>query len=190
MAETTIEFFDEKDPEYGWLSNFYPYGTKNDFRMVVDGKKLKTLEHGYQAAKHTDEKYIEEILGASTPMLAACLGRQKMRQQRFPWQKKYKALIDQYPDVQMRMDWDEIKLEEMYRLLVEKYTQNEDLGKKLLETGNRTLVECSKYDSYWGSAHHGKNYLGQLLMLLRKRLALGKKESLTTEQIFKKLKKL
>jgi len=65
-----------------------------------------------------------------------------------------------------------------------KYTQNDDLKKKLLDTGEKVLVEASPYDKIWGvgfSADNplilddknwtGQNLLGKALMDVRKKLA-------------------
>lgn len=61
-----------------------------------------------------------------------------------------------------------------------KFTQNSSLGEYLSETGTRTLVEASPYDTIWGvgigqesdrilneSNWIGKNYLGKALMMVR-----------------------
>lgn len=51
-----------------------------------------------------------------------------------------------------------------------KFTQNENLKKKLLETGDRILREHTGRDKYWGDGGKkftGKNRLGFLLMEVR-----------------------
>lgn len=61
-----------------------------------------------------------------------------------------------------------------------KYTQNDDLRKALLNTGDKTLVEASPYDKIWGiglaednpnaadrSKWQGKNWLGEVLTQTR-----------------------
>lgn len=57
----------------------------------------------------------------------------------------------------------------MYEGLKLKFTQNADLKKQLLETGDRELIEHTRKDKYWGDGGNGtgKNRLGILLMKLR-----------------------
>lgn len=57
----------------------------------------------------------------------------------------------------------------MREALRAKFTQNEDLKKILLETGDATLVEHTANDNYWGDGGdgNGKNMLGKLLIELR-----------------------
>ena len=60
----------------------------------------------------------------------------------------------------------------MHKALLAKFTQHEWLCRRLLSTGDRTLVEHTKNDSYWGDGGDGtgKNRLGSLLMAVRKTL--------------------
>lgn len=57
----------------------------------------------------------------------------------------------------------------MYDGLRFKFGQNQQLKKKLMETGNRELIEHTEKDRYWGDGGDGsgKNRLGFLLMKLR-----------------------
>lgn len=59
----------------------------------------------------------------------------------------------------------------MFEILMAKFTQNAELRKTLLSTGDAYLVEntSSTDDAYWGeiSPGVGKNKLGHLLMLVR-----------------------
>ena len=60
----------------------------------------------------------------------------------------------------------------MKELLMAKFSQNEDLKKKLLDTGDATLIEGNTWgDKYWGVCKGvGKNRLGELLMEVREEL--------------------
>lgn len=53
-----------------------------------------------------------------------------------------------------------------------KFTQHEELGKLLRETGERKLVEDSPRDAFWGVGKHGtgRNELGKCLMRCREKL--------------------
>lgn len=57
----------------------------------------------------------------------------------------------------------------MYEGLRHKFLQNEDLRVKLLETGDKKLIEHTDKDKFWGDGGNGKgeNRLGILLMKLR-----------------------
>jgi len=71
-----------------------------------------------------------------------------------------------------RPDWFEVNVEAMDVVLQAKFTQHEDLREKLLETGNRELIEDSPDDVFWGIGRdgQGRNELGKALMRLRERL--------------------
>jgi ribA/ribD-fused uncharacterized protein len=67
----------------------------------------------------------------------------------------------------------------MYDANYAKYTQNELLKKKLLDTNDKILVEVSSYDKIWGIGFTkentlenihlwGKNLLGNVLVKVRK----------------------
>lgn len=74
--------------------------------------------------------------------------------------------------VLLRRDWEEVKDSIMKELLMAKFSQNEDLKKKLLDTGDATLIEGNTWgDKYWGVCKGvGKNRLGELLMEVREEL--------------------
>lgn len=78
--------------------------------------------------------------------------------------RKYKKLVS------IRQDWEAVKVNVMRCGLTEKFTQNENLKKLLLSTGDAELVEDSPYDAFWGAANNGKNMLGKLLMEARHEL--------------------
>lgn len=68
-----------------------------------------------------------------------------------------------------RPDWDSIRLKTMIDLQIKKYAHNE-LRQMLLNTGDKLLIEGNDWnDTYWGvSNERGHNYLGRILMELRK----------------------
>jgi len=129
-----------------FLSNFYPA------QVEFDGYLYPTVEHAFQAAKTLNPEVREEIRLAETPSEAKKLGR----------------LLD------LRPDWEEVKLDVMHSLLFEKFSIP-FLRKRLLETGDRTLVEGNTWgDTYWGVHRtQGENHLGRLLMQVREELRDG-----------------
>lgn len=71
-----------------------------------------------------------------------------------------------------RKDWDAVKVDVMREILHAKAEQHEYVRRKLLETGDRELVEDSWRDPFWGWGENrdGKNMLGKLWMEVRAEL--------------------
>ena len=141
-TDKVIYFFDPRY-ENGFLSNFY----RASFEL--DGKVWVSSEHYYQASKYSGTYYETLIEKADSPAKAAHLGRN--------------APLD------IRPDWDEVKLDVMERAVREKFSQNVDLYEMLKETGSAELVEHSSKDSFWGDGGDGSgnNMLGRLIMTVR-----------------------
>jgi ribA/ribD-fused uncharacterized protein len=68
-----------------------------------------------------------------------------------------------------RPDWDAVKVEIMREILMAKAEQHEYVRRKLLETGDRELIEDSWRDDFWGWGPNkgGQNMLGKLWMEVR-----------------------
>jgi len=79
--------------------------------------------------------------------------------------------------------WDKVNLQIVYKGNFAKFSQNEDLKKQLLETGNKILVESSPYDQIWGIGMgefdegvdnplnwKGQNLLGWAITLVKQEL--------------------
>ena len=129
---------------YRFLSNFWPC------IVHMYGKAYPSVEHAYQAAKTLDERERDWIRTPPTARIAKRRGQQ----------------------VIMRKDWERIKKPIMFELVMDKFTRDESLKKKLLETGNASLVEDNTWgDTYWGKCNgEGKNHLGKILMRARREL--------------------
>ena len=71
-----------------------------------------------------------------------------------------------------RPDWPSVKVGIMREILRAKIDQHEYVRRKLLETGNRELVEDSWRDDFWGWGQDraGRNMLGTLWMEIRAEL--------------------
>lgn len=128
---------------YGFLSNFF-YST-----VVIHGWAFVTSEHAYQAWKMTNEEDARLVQEQDTPALAKRVARRNI----------------------IREDWDRIKIDVMLQVLRAKF-QNPDLILKLLDTGDRTLVEGNTWgDRFWGVCDGvGQNRLGMCLMQVRSEL--------------------
>lgn len=128
---------------YAFLSNFY-------FCPVeIDGLVFRSAEAAFQAQKTSDETEKKFFTGYS-PALA------KQRGRKLP----------------LRSDWEQIKLDVMYRVVSAKFTQNTQLAECLLQTGDAELIEENSWgDTYWGRCNgQGENHLGIILMKVRDEL--------------------
>ncbi|MDC3981502.1 NADAR family protein [Polyangium jinanense] len=137
-----IRFYSIQDA-YGEFSNFAPYP------ILLDKKRWPTSEHYFQAQKFLDANVQERIRSASTPLLAARLGRD--RKQR------------------LRADWESVKVSVMRRAVEAKFRQHDDLAVLLLSTADARIVEHTDADAFWGDAGDGsgRNMLGRILMDIR-----------------------
>lgn len=75
-------------------------------------------------------------------------------------------------NVQLRSDWEDVKEQVMYECVKAKFTQNKDLKRKLLATGDAELIEGNNWkDKVWGVYKgKGENKLGKILMRVREEL--------------------
>jgi len=140
----TIYFY-KADRPYGCFSNFSPHGVQ------LAGRSWQTAEHYYQAHKFcgSDRDLFDRIHAAATPERAAAIGRS-------------------HPDA-YRPDWPQAKLEVMLAALRDKFQRHRDIQNVLVSTGDRTLIEDSPTDYFWGCGADGtgENHLGRLLMQVR-----------------------
>ena len=80
-----------------------------------------------------------------------------------------------FPSHPLRPDWESVKNDIMHDAIRAKFTQNSDLKRKLLQTGNAELIEASPKDAYWGTGPNGDglNMLGKILMTVRQEIRQG-----------------
>lgn len=151
-------FFYEQ--EFYVLSNF------SAFRLKWVFHDFDTSEHAYHWARFDvpqDEWSTSEIARARhRHQIAILISRSAHEAYRYAQQHK---------DVQ-RPDWDQVKVGVMRNILKAKVDQHEYVRRKLLETGDRELIENSWRDSFWGWGHDrkGLNMLGKLWMEIRREL--------------------
>ncbi|CAF1220234.1 unnamed protein product [Adineta steineri] len=146
MTDTSIYFYLRNEP-FGEFSNFYLAP------IVLDGCTWSTTEHYFQAQKFiSDEIHYQNILQLAKPCKV------------FYYVRKHKS--------SRRADWDDVKDEIMFKACLAKFQQHLKLKELLLSTGDRTLVEHTKNDSYWGDGGDGtgRNQLGITLMKVREYL--------------------
>jgi ribA/ribD-fused uncharacterized protein len=129
--------------QYAFLSNFYPC------EILVDAIIFPTVEHAFQASKTMDREVRIQISELSSPEEAKRFGR----------------------TVELRPDWEDVKLVIMKELLLIKFKQHHFMN-QLFGTGKKNLVEGNNWnDRYWGVCKgEGLNHLGMLLMQIRTEL--------------------
>lgn len=115
-----IRFYRAHD-DYGFLSNFAAYP------FELDGKRWPTSEHYFQAMKFLNPETQNLIRSLDTPGRAAKVGRREKP---------------------LRKDWESVKDQVMFDAVLAKFTQNPDIARKLLSTGDAYLIEHTKNDSY------------------------------------------
>lgn len=134
--------------EYRFLSNFW------DAPIVYRGLTFLNNEAAFQAQKClTEEEKLQFTTLRSNE--AKRLGRR----------------------VELRPDWEKVKLSIMEEIVRAKFTQNEDMKAQLLATGDLVLEEGNTWgDTFWGvdaKTREGRNHLGRILMRVRKELQGG-----------------
>ena len=153
--------FHNPDEENAYLSNWYT----SDFS--VNGINFSSMEQYmmYQKAlRFGDTKIADKILATDDVAKIKKLGRE----------------VQGYDD----SVWNGVRQIIVYEGLTAKFSQNEDLKAKLLETKDVILAECAVRDKIWGiglsmtdekrfdkDKWKGQNLLGYALMLVREHLA-------------------
>jgi ribA/ribD-fused uncharacterized protein len=126
--------------EYRFLSNFHLSP------VCIDGKTYTSSEAAYQAQKSNSD-IVRDSFTLITPSESKKIGRH----------------------IELRKDWESIKVLTMCRVLGAKFKQNDALGAGLKATGAMYLEETNDWnDMFWGRTQNGGlNMLGQCLMHIR-----------------------
>ena len=122
------------------------------------------------AAKLVEDKQGEDkasILSSDTVLVPKI--QEKIRQIASPIDAALEGRNRQNP---LRPDWEEIKDEVMLQALRMKFSQNPEIAKELLATGDAIIIENTRNDAYWADEGDGsgKNKLGLLLKQVREEL--------------------
>ncbi len=128
--------------EYRFLSNFHRC------EVTVDGITYASSEAAYMAQKTHDIRIKRQFAEIDDPKDAKTLGR----------------------SISLRSDWDDFKVLAMTKVVLAKFTQNQDLKTLLLGTGDKYLEETNDWvDKIWGVdlLGQGSNMLGNILMFVR-----------------------
>lgn len=123
--------------------------------VTLDGVEYPSVEHAYQAAKlHPDDRrgfldgghedYVPLRCGLHAKRLAKQMGLRPFSRER--------------------------KLAVMWSLLRQKFSRESGLLPTLLATGDQHIAEVAPWDGFWGTgaAGDGENFLGRMLMAIRK----------------------
>lgn len=157
----TQVFFYEQD--FYVLSNF------SAFAVEWSGFTFPTSEHLYHWLRFVTSEHRDGLA------IAGKIAKARSAHDAFKIAQENKPL--------QRSDWDAFKVVTMKQVLMAKVTQHEYVRRKLLATGERTLIENSWRDNYWGwgENHDGKNMLGQCWMEIRSELRQRQAETALTE---------
>ena len=123
-----------------FLSNFW------ECPITFEGLEYPSVENAYQAAKTFDIESRNKFQNI-TPKESKSLGKK----------------------IEIRGDWEMVKLHIMLHLSLEKFTRHPDLGTQLIETDDSYLEETNWWgDTFWGIHNcQGENNLGKILMKVR-----------------------
>ena len=152
LNDSNVIYFKKTKEKWGGLSNM-----AGGYPLLVDNTVVYSSEALYQAMKFTHYPDIQlQIINQKSPMHSKMIA------------KKYKNYV--------RGDWDKIKIKVMrWTLLIKLMFNYNTFGKLLLDTQNKTIVELSHKDKFWGTVlidkekmiAEGENILGRLLMQIR-----------------------
>lgn len=138
--DTHIDFYERE---------FYPFSNFSAFKIKMNDIDFMTAEHAYHWCKFDSIIHRNNIINARSAHMAY----------------RYALENKQYQNPK----WDSIKVSIMENIIRMKINQHEYVRRKLLESGDRELIECSWRDDFWGWGlnRNGKNMLGKLWMKLR-----------------------
>lgn len=145
-TDKVVRFYEQ---EFYVLSNF------SSFRVLFNGEDFDTAEHCYHFQKFLPIKH-SNIRGAILNARSA--------------HDAFKIAQDNKEF--QRSEWNDVKFDVMLNILRAKASQHEYVSRKLLETGDRELIEDSWRDDIygWGPNKDGLNMLGKLWMQVRAEL--------------------
>ena len=134
------------DPIFFYEHEYYVFSNFSSFMLEWKGKLWPTSEYAYQAERFEDEGKIRNM---------------RSSHEAFKFAQDNKNL--------QVANWNDIKVGIMKEILKEKVKQHPYVMKKLLESGERELIEDSWRDDFWGWGPNkdGKNMLGKLWMEVR-----------------------
>ena len=130
--------------EFAFLSNFF------NIPVYYNGLLYQNSEAAFQAQKTLDSEERKRF-STMNPSEAKRAGK----------------------SVELREDWEYVKDDIMFDIVLSKFASNPFLKKLLFTTGDEELVEGNTWnDTYWGVCNgKGENHLGKILMKVREVLS-------------------
>ena len=130
---------------------FYCFSNFSSFQVEWEGRVWQTSEHAYQASR---------FIGKN-PKVVEIIFKARSADDAYRIAKKY--LEDKF------INYGNKDLKNMESIVRAKLKQNSYVMHKLLQTGNREIVEDSPKDDFWGwgEKRKGRNELGKIWMKLR-----------------------
>lgn len=137
---------------------FYPLSNFSAFNVMWKRIRFDTSEHVYHYEKFMDTNGAPHLGGVKHQDF---IMNSMSAHDAFKYAEAHKA--------DRRPDWDSVRVDVMREILIAKASQHEYVRRKLMETENRLIVECSWRDDFWGwgPKRDGKNMLGILWMEIR-----------------------
>ena len=137
------------DPICFYEHEYYVFSNFSSFMIEWKGRLWMTSEHVYHSERFDDQTMKEELLGMRSAHDAFTYAQVNKPRQ--------------------RSDWKDVKIGIMKEILHAKVAQHAYVKKKLLESGDRELIEDSWRDDFWGWGPNkdGQNRLGKLWMEVR-----------------------
>jgi ribA/ribD-fused uncharacterized protein len=172
-AQNAVVTFKKTNEEFGGFSNM-----SGDFPILVNGVRVRSTEHLYQALKFPDHPDVQSaILGEPSPMRAKWIAKSKDDEK-----KNKEGNLKK-----VRKDWNEIQVEVMdFCLRMKLIWHWVSFGKLIESTDGKEIFEIEAREvksPFWGvvpdgDGFRGENTLGKLLMKLRDELIDSDNESL------------
>ena len=127
-------------------------GSASHHPFTLDGKEWPTAEHYYQAMLFDNKNLQEKIRAQPNAKAAMAATTWRFLQKKKDWKKLRKVL--------------------MTRAIYTKCKTYPAVAKRLLETGDKKLVENSAYDYFWGCGRdrRAENTYGKVMMNVREKL--------------------
>ena len=153
---------DNDQQVFFYEQDFYVLSNFSAFNLKFNGLTFPTSEHAYHYEKFAYERVGESVNDAfQRRNLAMSIKEAPSAHEAFKLAERWKGY--------RRADWDAVKVDIMREILRAKASQHEYVRRKLLETGDRELIEDSWRDDYWGWGPNrdGQNMLGKLWMEVR-----------------------
>lgn len=198
-AQNAVVTFKKTADEFGGFSNM-----SGDFPILLNGVRVRSSEHLYQALKFTDHPDVQrKILDEPSPMRAKWIanskdgsGKEKVVTKRKKLGKYCEVITKEKVKVEetgkgnlgkVRKDWEEIQLDVMeFCLRVKLIHHWVKFGNLLRSTEANEICEIevrAVKNPFWGvvpdgDGFRGENSLGELLMKLRDELIDSDNESL------------